>query len=391
MNWEIIPSLTSMRFFAATIVVLFHYDKNDQLFPTWVCNFGYEAVTFFFILSGFILTHVHVNVDGQRNLLNVSYKKFIALRLARLLPAYTLALALSFPFLLYSSFVSHTMNLERFLTILFLVPLFLQAWHPPTALAWNVPAWSLSVELFFYALFPAIVRSAKRIHPYLFVVFALFLVCINEYIRNMLAAIWDHPLNLTPRGSFLYYSPLMQLPKFIFGVALGAFFIWSGRVYSKLSEVWLVFAFASVITAMYLKSEITFLASDMALCLVFGFLILSCAGTSGLISKILSYYPLVILGEASYSLYIMHWPIYKWWSWVTVQALGVNIRPEIDFTLYFSMVVISSVLTLYLVERPAKGLILSRLLRRSINRPMQLTFQSRATDWVRIAMAWARR
>jgi peptidoglycan/LPS O-acetylase OafA/YrhL len=42
------------------------------------------------------------------------------------------------------------------------VPLLLQAWYPPTAVLWNTPAWSLSVEAFFYALFPAICRLMGR-------------------------------------------------------------------------------------------------------------------------------------------------------------------------------------------------------------------------------------
>ena len=85
----IIPPLTSLRFFAALLVVVFHYNLAHPLFPVSIANFGYEAVTFFFVLSGFILTYTHGIPDAG---LNIPWRTFLIARLVRLCPAYYLAI-----------------------------------------------------------------------------------------------------------------------------------------------------------------------------------------------------------------------------------------------------------------------------------------------------------
>jgi peptidoglycan/LPS O-acetylase OafA/YrhL len=56
---EFFPQLTSVRFFAALIVILYHYHKEfSPYLPGPILNFvehGYVGVSFFFVLSGFIL------------------------------------------------------------------------------------------------------------------------------------------------------------------------------------------------------------------------------------------------------------------------------------------------------------------------------------------------
>ena len=84
-----IPALTSLRFFAALVVVFFHYNLVRRLSPLSVGDFGYRAVTFFFVLSGFIPAYAHGIPNGG---LNVPLKTFIKARLVRISPAYYLAI-----------------------------------------------------------------------------------------------------------------------------------------------------------------------------------------------------------------------------------------------------------------------------------------------------------
>lgn len=96
-----IPPLTSLRFFAAAVVVAFHYDPNKfsllpGFFQSWL-ETGYEAVTFFFVLSGFILSYVYAEADLSRR---ANLRAFFAARFGRLAPAYYLALLVSLPFYL---------------------------------------------------------------------------------------------------------------------------------------------------------------------------------------------------------------------------------------------------------------------------------------------------
>ena len=93
-----LPVLTSLRFFAAAVVLVNHLDPkrlpfSSEVFLGWF-EAGYNAVTFFFVLSGFILVYVYSGVrecDG----LNVGYRKFISARLIRIGPAYYLGLILT--------------------------------------------------------------------------------------------------------------------------------------------------------------------------------------------------------------------------------------------------------------------------------------------------------
>jgi peptidoglycan/LPS O-acetylase OafA/YrhL len=93
-----VPALTSLRFFAALLVVIFHYNIGKQPnFLSGVSTFGYEAVTFFFVLSGFILTYAHLEPREQL-WLNISAAAFMSRRVARIAPAYIVGLALAVPF-----------------------------------------------------------------------------------------------------------------------------------------------------------------------------------------------------------------------------------------------------------------------------------------------------
>jgi len=98
-------------------------------------------VTFFFILSGFVLTYANVAFVGTDFVMRNAPKRFITERVARLWPAYLVGLALAVPVFLHSASLIDAV----------LVFTMLQAWVPSAALAWNAPAWSLSNEMFFYA------------------------------------------------------------------------------------------------------------------------------------------------------------------------------------------------------------------------------------------------
>lgn len=60
---------------------------------------GYAAVVLFFVLSGFILAHVHTG-ESERSACNVKATRFWRLRLARIAPAYYQGLLLALPILI---------------------------------------------------------------------------------------------------------------------------------------------------------------------------------------------------------------------------------------------------------------------------------------------------
>ena len=87
-----LPTLTMVRFIAAIGVVWFHYGRyvvNNS--PIWLKNItasGYIGVTFFFILSGFILVYVYTGSDLTNR---TDQRNFYIRRVARIYPVYVLA------------------------------------------------------------------------------------------------------------------------------------------------------------------------------------------------------------------------------------------------------------------------------------------------------------
>ncbi len=320
-----LPALTSLRFFAALFVVIFHYRHKEAIFPFGISHFGYEAVTFFFILSGFILTYTHARPKG----LNVSLRAFLTMRIARIAPAYYLALVVALPSLLKSPWFAAPF-----------VVLMVQAWIPPLALAWNLPAWSLSNEMFFYLCYPAFYWLALRIGaiPF-FCVAATVLIATTIYRDTYLVGEeWHH---------FSAYFPLLNLPQFMWGLALGNLFL------RGLFTHWtmLVAGLLSLLGILIGLEAHTWLTNTSLLSVVFSFIVL---GAAQEYIPILSSRPLFILGDASYSIYILHFPIGGWWNKITAVLFKLELHPTLDFSLYLVGVLGLSVAALYWVEKPGR-------------------------------------
>jgi len=159
-----LDGLTALRAIAAMAVIFFHANARmpegfglSRYLP--FVDHYYLGVDLFFILSGFILAHVHgaefAKVTPRRA------GNFYILRLARIYPVHVAMLACYL--VLFFSFdlvgrqlgVAHRYTAETFLGQLFLVL--------PGAIAWNFPAWSVSAEWLAYLAFPLIAFSFWRL------------------------------------------------------------------------------------------------------------------------------------------------------------------------------------------------------------------------------------
>lgn len=353
-----IPALTSLRFFAALLVVIFHYDIGKHLsFLVGVSSFGYEAVTFFFVLSGFILTYAHLERDEPEKL-NLSAAAFMAHRIARIAPAYFVGLAIAAPFFIVGYAIHHQISNSQFVAGVLLVPFALQAWLPSIATLWNIPAWSLSVELFLYVTFAPFVRIVGRTEQIRLLTAAYALVCVVAFARMHLDnrpatdADWWHNL-------FAYF-PLWHLPQFIFGIALAKLFI-SGKRFSQSAHEAILLASMFVIgVILQYHLAVPMLSSNIILAPVFGLLIFGAAGAKGPFSQILSVRPLVLLGDASYAIYIIHVPLSMWWYRITVVDLPIELPALIDFSCYLLIVTGISIVVYTYIERPARRWLLLR-------------------------------
>ncbi len=163
---ETFPALNGLRFLAAFAVVIFHYaprvDAYTRLndFVKNVIDQGPCAVSFFFILSGFLLGYRHLSGGSRKQ----TASDFYWSRFTRLYPVYLLAFLLFLPVAVQRYLLNPLPAAAGHHTFLFsavLSCLMLQSWTP-LAQAWNGPSWSLSVEAFLYFIFPfAVPRVSK--------------------------------------------------------------------------------------------------------------------------------------------------------------------------------------------------------------------------------------
>ena len=208
-----IPALSGLRFCAALYVFFFHYGAGYSArhhFPTAFTTFltnGFTGVTFFFVLSGFILTHTYRDsLSGSADL-----RKYFVARFARMYPVYLLALLIAFP--MWHKAVRPA-EIVRMLTLT-------QSWGPSTSPLGYVAimqAWTLSVEMFFYLFFPLILYGVQRLNVRqlrwgIGILYCLIVLSIEPVLHVGM-----------PLGALVpLYLPvcILRLPEFVFGVFIG--------------------------------------------------------------------------------------------------------------------------------------------------------------------------
>jgi len=285
--------LNSLRFFAAIAVVIFHFGKWSWPFNSILNNYALImniGVSFFFVLSGFIMTitYKHLEVFSWKKA-----KDFYIKRVFCIVPLYLFALFLVF-------FLSKNIYFKQLIEGLF----FLQAWIPADALSLNFPGWSLSVEMFFYFLFPFVfplIAPKKNILKETFIFWLIsnlitIFLCFNLDQSNLII------------NYFTKYFPLLHLNQFLIGIVAGLFYL---KGLKKGNTLFLAFLLFLILYLPFISQDLVFLAHHNGLLApIFALLIIGAASYTGLIKKILSWPLFIKGGNASYGIYILQFPVY---------------------------------------------------------------------------------
>lgn len=353
-----LQSLTILRLVAAVWVMVFHFEmRTDALaggpFATAARN-GMLAMSVFFILSGIVLSHAYrAFPDGT------AVRRFYLARFARIYPTYFVVHVLA---LLW--YTPATPGWAIWLYSNTLSALGLQAWFPHVFLeSVNSGTWSISVEFFFYALFPALLPALdwSRVR------FGTFRPAAVLVILAGLIGLAATVLN----GGLTYYiSPALRLPEFALGVLIGGH-LWSASPPTTRP------AAALALAATALAATVAFwpldpapgrsmLGNGIVVPLIAAVFYLSVRAEQfwrpawrSLPARILIY-----LGEASYSLFLGHLLVIAYLESPAGQsmrgkALTAGHGPE----LFFLMVLVSFALAFALhelIEKPARRAILRR-------------------------------
>ena len=362
-----LSSLTSLRGLAAILVILLHVNFFCFALAPWDGSLdhfiqkGYLWVDFFFLLSGFIMTHVYA--ESFEKSIKGSFMKFMRSRFARVYPLHLFSflcmVAFYFwyrsNFTLYPNDYIYTFNVHTIWSNLLL----LHSMGLYKNLSWNSPSWSISVEWWMYVVFPFLLIPFRKLGGWkkIFIFFSV--------IAGYLFIIYYlYPLSTATNGTLDPSKPKVDVTydygfvRCFFGFLFGmlTYELYStgwGRRYLKKSIAW-ISAVALAIAAM------TFSTPDIVPIIFFSAIILTSVYTEGIGKHILNLRPLVYLGDISYSLYLMHLPImnfllnyFKKFPQIRLENLDWT-TARLYTLIYLTIVVLVSTLTYYFIEVPMR-------------------------------------
>ncbi len=290
-----IRELTSVRFFAAIWVVILHFGFElpvplAEVSP--VFERGDLGVDLFFILSGFILTHVYLDgfADGR-----FSYPRYILYRLGRVYPLHLVTLAAAIAVIVLAQAMGVAAEGPVPWGDLPAHLLMIHAWGTTGQTAFNDPSWSISAEWFAYLATPVFFFIAVRLGrwPIAFVAAGVALVlAADQFARYVIG----RPLTLL----ILDYAVLRIAVEFLLGCAL-----------YKLSAAvtctrWVATAMA-VACAVAALALLHFGVDAIVVVLLHGGLVFALSQMSKhSAGNPMRWNALVYLGEISYAIYMCH-------------------------------------------------------------------------------------
>jgi len=219
-----LDALTGLRFVAAALVFASHLKAALHLDRWNLGTLGSSAVGFFFVLSGFILAHVY---REQRQTLAAG--GFYLARFARIWPTHLVCMLLMLPWTSLDAGSEPARYTWRLLDHFAL----LQAWTTESswAQAFNGPAWSLSVEAFFYAAFPFLIRVSSRS---LLLLYAACWICNLALYAEADALAASDPSRHVALLVVATTSPVARLPEFLLGILVQD--LWKRQPANRRSE-----------------------------------------------------------------------------------------------------------------------------------------------------------
>jgi len=262
---------------------------------------GYLGVTFFFILSGFVLTYGY---NEQFISHSIKKRKFYISRFIRIYPLHILTLLIALP-LWNSFFVEHPWKALNFLICnLFLVQSFIPAQQCYYFL--NEPSWALSNEIFFYICCPFIIpRIAQISIRGMFGIILLLALCITFLV------VYNKYIPPSDKLWLFYINPFLRIYDFILGIVLAFFFIKTKNIFTIIDNRFFTFLeiFSVILLIVFVAGNphIADIARyDLYYTIPISFIILVFAFERGFFSKALSCPGLVMLGRLSFAFYMLH-------------------------------------------------------------------------------------
>lgn len=323
MNKVDLKSLTALRGLAALMVVLHHVGllmlplKSTVLAP-FFGHLGTLGMSIFFCLSGFV---IHYNYSDKVFKKNGKYN-FLLARFARLAPLYLIFVLLNFCLNITILDSAHT---KIYISTLLPNVFAFQSWfyfyvdgipiYSSQGLA-NV-AWSISSEIFLYFLFIPLVfliNNFKR-SPFL----GILLILFGVSFRSALVLFADTNRSIDPAfyDWLIYTSPYGRFFEFVVGVGVAELWL-NGALRSNLMRVLglfsIVILFLSLMNPLVIDLPSLFTGYSIYYVYIVFIPLLIGAFCSFENKSNFEFFPMVYIGELSYSIYLLHadlYPLFK--------------------------------------------------------------------------------
>ena len=319
-----IKALTGLRFVAALLVFIHHASNLKAMgVPNVRFSLGAVGVSFFYVLSGFIMCYVYGDRLEKKDVL-----KYLVTRVARIWPLHLCCLLI---FLVMFESWDTLVNTPHETTKLAVNALLLQSWTASEdwVISFNGPSWSLSTEMAFYFFFPLFILIGKRRFPAVYIALGVFTILaiggLDWCNANKVLPTWVDVANL-PQA-----FPLLRLFEFATGIATA--YLFSARkqteeaphsfVRDTLFEVLslsLVIGFLVLAQKAKLMQVLIQLSGPAAgnyfrfsgTVFVFAVVIFVFAQSRGMFGRFFSLRPIFYLGEISFSFYLVHRMVIRW-------------------------------------------------------------------------------
>jgi peptidoglycan/LPS O-acetylase OafA/YrhL len=360
-----IDSLTSLRFFAAAFVLVCHVQTSEtfpSVFTEHLFAFPKTGVTFFFVLSGFVLAWSYRPDHPARS--------FYVRRFARIWPVHALVTVLLFG--IGRMLAPDDWSTGEYLVVWVSVLLLVQSLCPLPSVheSVNPPAWTLSCEAFFYALFPLLRRrtaglSAPALRR---LIAAMLVLCLGIWIFVDDAA-WIFFYSDGTQQTLRYLPALVHLPEFVIGLALAgllrhrpAFPVTPAVATAAAAGLLLILGVLHWAEPAWLPlsedAVAQYTSIPLSLIVVGAFAAHELNGRP----SALQHRWLIRLGDWSYALYLTHLTV------IHVASLAIGGRSfgaanVVAVPLFLLVSIALAGLLHYAVERPGKRFVIRRLLR----------------------------
>ena len=336
--------LDGLRGVAVILVIIFHSGLD------WLPG-GFLGVSVFFTLSGFLITSLLINECENSGRINL--KAFWGRRLRRLAPASLVVIAVVIGL---ASWLSTSIEASRIKGDAISAVLYFSNWRfiysghsygelfaSPSPLQ---HLWSLSIEEQLYVVVPVIIAGLFAVGLRRRGIGVVLLVGVfGSTIATMLISGHEH----------IYYGTHTRAAELLLGAALACLFgqrieqlatkparPWSTLYLLPLLGVILLAKFSTVDSAWVYSGALTLFGLLSVVCLI-------AAIQGGPVRAVLSWSVLVRVGEVSYGLYLIHWPVIVW---LNTDRLDVN--PTALFGAQVVVTVLLTVLSYWLIEQPIR-------------------------------------